>query len=431
MHRNSPGRWRRALLGLAGAALMGCAPTVTPGDVGTGGGGTGGGGTGGGGGGGTGGGGSGGDVGGGTAVVWQQVAKLTAPDAAAQDAFGTTVAISDDTLIVGASNHNNRTGAAYVYTRAGTSWFLQSEVTATDAVASSDFGIAVALSGDTAVVGASGVGSTIPFLTQSGAAYVFERTGSQWSQQQRLALSDRQSFDYFGNAVAIDGDTALVGAFGRQASAGAAYAFMRTGSTWSQQAQLAEVDSGGTDWFGSAVALAGDTAVVGAHEQKSGTGAAYVFTRVGSAWSQQQKLLAPDAAPTDSFGQAVGLSGDTVVIGAPGTNDQSGQAHVFVRDGTIWTLQQTLTADNGTFGREFGYAVGVDGDTLVVGTPKSSTVFVFTRNGTTWSRQQALVPARGESYGISAGISQNAIVGGANANGDQGLNSGAAYVFQP
>jgi len=251
-----------------------------------------------------------------------EVAKLVASDAQANDNFGGSVAVSGDTAVIGAYSEatgGSDAGAAYVFTRSGGAWTQQAKLLASDAQANDYFGYSVAVSGDTAVIGAYAEdtgGST------AGAAYVFTRTGGSWTQQAKLMASDAQASDFFGASVAVSGDTAVIGAY-REATggstAGAAYVFTRTGGSWTQQAKLMASDAQGNDFFGASVAVSGDTAVIGAYSEDTGgsdAGAVYVFTRSGGAWTQQAKLLASDAQSSDQFGFSVAVSGDTAVIGA-------------------------------------------------------------------------------------------------------------------
>ena len=157
-----------------------------------------------------------------------------------------------------------------------------------------------------------------------GSAYVFVRSGGVWSQQQKLEASDAAADDRFGFSVAISGETVVVGAPGDDGAAGidqgSAYVFVRSGGVWSQQQKLLASDAAADDDFGSSVAISGETVVVGAPWDDDATGfyqgSAYVFVRSGGVWSQQQKLLASDAAGGDAFGFSVAISGETVVVGA-------------------------------------------------------------------------------------------------------------------
>jgi hypothetical protein len=177
----------------------------------------------------------------------------------------------------------------------------QAKLTASDGAAGDSFGSSVALSGDTALVGApyDDVGAN----TDQGSAYVFVRSGATWSQQAKLIASDGAAYDYLGASVALSGDTALVGAHWNEIGAnfdqGSAYVFVRSGTTWSQQAELTAADGTTWDSFGHSVALSGDTALVGANWDDTCQGSAYAFVRSGATWNQQAKLTASDGAASD------------------------------------------------------------------------------------------------------------------------------------
>ena len=302
-------------------------------------------------------------------LLWSQQAKLIPTDAAEDDNAGFSVALDGDTAVIGAPYHDKR-GAVYVFVRSGTTWTQQAKLTASDGASYDAFGIAVAISGDTVVIGATGDDDN---GSSSGSAYVFVRNGTTWTQTAKLTASDGTESDYFGRAVAIVGDTVLIGATDDTHSnitrAGSAYVFVRSGPTWSQQAKLTASDPGAYDRFGYAVALDGDTALVGAHQDNDSgadSGSAYVFVRSGTTWSQQAKLTASDAATGDFFGHAVALSGDTALIGAyradSGGTDR-GVAYVFVRNGTTWSQQTKLTAGDAADKDQFGTAVALSGTT--------------------------------------------------------------------
>ena len=334
--------------------------------------------------------------------------QLTAGDGAAGDFFGASVAISGATAVVGAPNDdvaaNADQGSAYVFTRSGSTWTPQQKLTAADGAAYGSFGVTVAISGDTVVIGA-----TTDNLAQ-GSAYVFTRSGSTWSQQgNKLTAGDGAAGDRFGNGVAISGDTVVVGAgghtVGENLGQGSAYVFTRSGSTWSQQQKLTAADGAANDYFGNAVAISGDTVVVGAYGDGEDTnesqGSAYVFTRSGSTWSQQRKLTAGDGAANDYFGLSVAVSGDTVVVGAPwkivGVKADQGSAYVFTRSGGTWSRQAKLTAADG---RLFGHSVAIAGATVVAGAFLDNVAFqgctyVYTRSGARWSRHERVTAADG------------------------------------
>ena len=302
-------------------------------------------------------------------ATWSLQAELTG-----DGYFGRSVAISGDTLVVGAPYRNNQSGGAYVFVRSGATWSQQAYLEASDPAALDWFGTSVAISGDTVVVGADGKGL--------GGAYVFVRDGVAWSQQTCLTGSS----DYFGQSVAISGNTIVVGSCSTEGTYGAAYVFVRDGATWSPQATLTRpYTSGEYSWFGSSVAISGDTVAVGAHGEDSvayNSGAAFIFERDGTTWSQQAYLKAPTVKPYDAFGYALAVSGDTLVVGAAyesssatGVNgDQTdhsapnaGAAYVFVRDGTTWVQKAYLKASNTEADDNFGYSVAVSGGTVVAG----------------------------------------------------------------
>ena len=293
-------------------------------------------------------------------TVWNQQARLTAADGASGDLFGHKVALSGDTVVVGATFDDTpagvNAGSAYVFIRSGTVWTQQAKLTAADGASDDRFGSAVALSADTVVVGANG--DATPAGRNVGSAYAFTRRGALWTQQAKLTASDGEPDDLFGSRVALSGDTVLVGAYVDDTPAGAdsgsAYVFIRSGTVWSQQAKLIAGDGAPGDWFGISVALSGDTALVGAFLDSTqagmAAGSAYVFTRSGTSWSQQAKISAGDGAAEDLFGVSVALSGDTALVGAyvddtpAGVN--AGSAHIFARRGTSWTQQAQFTADS-------------------------------------------------------------------------------------
>ena len=307
--------------------------------------------------------------------------KITAADGGALDQFGFSVGISGDTLVVGAfldaADGNFEQGSAYVFTRNGGVWAERAKLSARDGGARDEFGFGVAISGETIAVGSrkSDVGGN----EDQGLVSIFERAGSGWTESARLTASSAEAGDLFGHAVAIHGDTLLVGAplvdVGPYASYGAAYVFVRAGNSWSQQAILQATDGFTADFFGGTVAIDADTAVVGVSFHDAGgnpnQGAVYVFVRHGSSWVQQAKLTAPDGASNDRFGFAVALGGDTAVVGSygndVGTNANQGSVYVFVRQQGTWTQRSKLAAaDGGTFDN-LGYSVAISGETIVAG----------------------------------------------------------------
>src|SRR5215475_8513303 len=309
--------------------------------------------------------------------------KLTGLGGAANDYFGTAVAFSGNTVVIGAPDNNGMEddkGSAYVFTRNGATWTLQQKLTAQDGAANSGFGFSVAISGDTVVIGA--LLNDIGASRDQGSAYVFTRSGAVWTQQQQLTAHDGAANDSLGGSVAISGDTVVVGEnidkVGANEGHGSAYVFTRSGTVWTQQQKLIADDGAEGDQFGRSVAISGDTLVVGAPFGDIGgnfrQGSAYVFTRSGAVWTLQQKLRADDGEAGDFFGLAVALNGATLVVGA--VNDHiggnvgalgQGSAYVFSRSGAVWTQRQKLIADDGAADDRFGSAVAFSGDTVVIG----------------------------------------------------------------
>jgi hypothetical protein len=251
--------------------------------------------------------------------TWSLQQELTESDEDTSDNFGSSVAVSGTTAVIGAYGkdiaHPGQ-GAAYVYVQSNDTWSLQKELTASDAASDGEFGYAVAVSGTTVVIGAPDQ----PFEGNlyQGAAYVFVQSNGIWTQQAELTAVDGRAYDIFGNSVAVNGTTAVVGA----TYIGAAYVFVQNGSTWSLQKELT-----GGEGFGASVAVSGATAVIG-----SGI-SAYVFVQSNGTWSQQQELNASDGASSDDFGLSVAVDGMTALIGAPYHtvvhNNSQGAAYVF------------------------------------------------------------------------------------------------------
>jgi hypothetical protein len=425
---------------------------------------------------------------------WQRTYRLTlrraaqlaqyaygkASNTSAYDDFGYSVALSGDTLAVGAiyedraaqgvdgnqaDDSATNSGAVYVFRRTGMSWQQEAYLKASNTGAGDQFGISVALSGDTLGVGANfeasaarGVGGNQAdnSAANSGAVYVFRRSGTIWQQEAYLKASNTGGGDVFGCRVALSGDTLAVGAVGEASAAqgvggneadnsatdsGAVYVFRRTGTAWQQEAYVKASNTGTGDRFGYSVALSGDTLAVGAiYEDSSAqgvggsqvdnstgsSGAVYVFQRTGTAWEQEAYVKASNTGAGDEFGHSVALSGDTIGVGAyledsaaqgVGGNQadnaalDSGAVYVFRRTGTAWQQEAYLKASNASANDRFGYSVALSGDTLAVGAygedsaaqgvgddqvggsaTNSGAVYVFRYAGTAW-QQEAYVKA--------------------------------------
>lgn len=323
---------------------------------------------------------------------WVQQAKLVPADIGKYDEFGQSVAVSGDTVVVGSWADRipgrGEAGSAYVFVRTGTTWTEQAKLVAPDGAAFDSFGISVAVDGNTSVVGTAG--DKVGAVFGAGSAYVFARVGVTWTLQIKLLAPDRAKDDYFGNAVAMDGNTVLVGSASDSTAtgnnSGSAYVFVRSGASWTSQAKLTPPDGVKNGFFGTSVAVDGGTAVVGDEPYgRQRPGSAYVFVRSGTAWTQQARLTAADGLAANEFGWAVDVSGRTVVVGAYGDDPGgfwSGSAYVFTRSGTRWTQREKLIAPDPAERDQFGQAVAVEAGTVVIGAlghGGNGSVFVYRR----------------------------------------------------
>jgi hypothetical protein len=392
-----------------------------------------------------------------TGSAWAEEAYLRtstgAPlDGAPGDRFGYSVCASGGTAVVGAYQDdvgaNVDQGSAYVFVRTGTTWGQQGKLTASDGAPSDRFGCSVSVSGDTAVVGAyqDDVGAN----TDQGSAYVFFRTGITWAQQAKLTASDGAALHLFGTSVSVSGDTVLAGAPATSTGlGGAAYAYVRTGTTWAQQGKLGSSSATG-DRVGFSVSVSGDNALVGAPGDDVfwvDQGSVWVFARSGTTWAQTTGLLSY-ADTGDYFGSSVSLSGNTALVGTPGDdapNVDQGSAEVFVWNGAPggpWSQQAHLTASDGLAADAFGSSVSVSGDTAVVGAnsddvagkANQGSVYLFVRSGAAWTQQPPLTPTdglAGDFFGTSVSVSGDTVVCG-SPSADPGSNAdqGSAYVFR-
>ena len=309
--------------------------------------------------------------------------ELLADDGAFSDEYGLSVALNGDTVVVGSRRDQDNgvdSGSAYVYVRDNGVWTEEAKLLPIDGSAEDLFGHSVSISGDTALIGAWRDDDN---GDDSGSAYVFVRSGGVWMEEAKLSPSDGDAGDFFGWTGVIHGDTAIIGAFGDDelgTDSGSAYVFVRNGTVWTEQDKLVPVDGAGGDLFGKAVVVAGDTAVVGSRwDDVSGenSGSAYVFERNGTSWNEQAKLVPDDGQAFDVFGRDVWLSGDTTVIGAPtadGLAPDTGAAYVFVRSGNDWEQQAKLQADDGAQGDVFGKSVTISGDMALISSPKGEIV---------------------------------------------------------
>lgn len=413
--------------------------------------------------------------------------KASRPDA--EDHFGWAVAISGDTLVVGslyedsaaggvdgnqADNGVSDSGAAYVFVRRDGRWQQEAYLKAEKPVEDEFFGVNVAISGDTIAVGAchsSPWGNTTP---HAGSVYVFERSGGRWSQSARLTGSPGDSQDMFGWGLALQGDVLAVGAPYDSTGVtlgGAVFVFERANGQWSTGKRLEAKEPAQDAMLGFSVALDADTLVAGAMEDSQldpstgGPGSAYVFVRQGDDWLEQEQLRAPQPTDGASFGFSVAVRGDTLAIGAPYANlvrsTPAGEAHVFERQGGSWSSVASFQALVPGRSDGFGGSVALGDDTLIVGAPGDSTVlrdgmpedsptrtgavYVMGKQTGRWAHSVFIqasnaraedqfgwdVALDGDTFGVGADTEQSS---GMGVDGDQTsanlAASGAVYVFR-
>lgn len=268
---------------------------------------------------------------------WEQEAKLTASDADHCDEFGYSVAVEDDVILVSGWLDDDifiNSGSVYVFRFNGASWVEETKLRAGDPGTSDEFGRSVALDGDVVVIGSFRDNDD---GLDSGSTYVFRYDGATWMQETKITASDAATDDRFGFSVAVSSDLVLIGAYrddDRGESSGSAYFFRKVENTWVEEAKVTASDGATDDWFGFAVALTGETAVIGAplnDERAGNAGATYVFTNLSGSWTETAKLLASDLATSDRLGVSVAASGSIAASGAPSVADgkQPGAAYLF------------------------------------------------------------------------------------------------------
>jgi hypothetical protein len=321
---------------------------------------------------------------------WSEQAKLTASDGANNDYFGSANSIDGEYVISGAYMDDGM-GSAYVFKRSGSTWSEHDKLMASDGVYADTFGGSVSISGDRVIIGACGDDDNGFY---SGSAYVFKNSGSSWFEETKLLASDGVAGDYFGGSVSICAEYGIIGApydDDKGTDSGSAYIFIRSGNTWTEQAKLTALDGAIDDYFGFSVDIDGEYAIIGApYDDDNGadSGSAYIFKRSGTTWSQEAKILASDGATEDYFGLRISISGEYIISGASRDDDfgsNSGSAYIFKRTGTTWAEEAKLLASDGASADFFGYTVGIDRDRAIIG---------------------------------------------AHGNGDLGTGSGSAYIFK-
>lgn len=394
--------------------------------------------------------------------AWAQLAELTPTNRVNQDWFGVSVAVSGNTVVVGAFDANiEKTGTAYVFVKPSSGWGNMTQTaTLTPSDGGEGFGTSVAISGNTIIVGAANASNQYPqtqypqyFAPQTqgpGAAYIFVKPASGWrdmTETAKLTASDGAGGDAFGYNVSISGNTAAVGALFAHGGAGAVYVFVKPAKGWSKMTQTAELtasDSSTFDNMGS-VAISGSTVVTGAYGHNNFTGAAYVFVKPSTGWKDMtQTAEFSNAKANEIYGFSVITDGKTAIVGAVGAQQGIGAAYVYVKPQHGWKntskFTAKLTASSSSQVSGLSQGISISGKTIVLGAPGTTVgsnsgqgaVLVYLRPKTGWKTTSKFAAeltasdgAATDNLGVSAAVNGSTIVGGATKSGPPG----EAYVF--
>jgi hypothetical protein len=426
------------------------------------------------------------------AQTWDQIIKECASDRSTGSLYGYSVSISGDYAIVGALsedfddeglNRKVNAGAAYILKNIDGTWTEVQKIVASDRSAFDYFGCSVAISGDYAMVGANmedenSIGND--YLFNSGSVYLFYNNAGVWSETQKLVSSDREFDDYFGSAISMSGDVAIIGVYLEDknpmgldslANSGSAYIFINNSGTWIQQQKLVASDRSAADYFGRAVSVDGDYAIIGAYaedEDASGgatqleSGSAYIFKNTSGTWSQVQKIVASDRAGADFFGYSVAISGNYAIIGAynedenesnTATLENAGSAYIFENVVNVWTQVNKITNSDRNSGDQFGYSVSISGDYAIVGANlededvfqlnnmhSAGSAYLYKNDAGNWIETQKIVPQDRQDndlFGAAVAIRGNtAILCALQQDYDEAgggsieIEAGAVYFFE-
>jgi hypothetical protein len=360
-------------------------------------------------------------------LFWGREYRLEANDAAELDQFGYSVSLVERRALVGAYGESLYRGAAYVYARDAAGWIHEQKLFAGDGVEGDSFGWSVSLDGDRLLVGA------YAHDAGRGAAYVFVRNGNEWIEEQKLVAGDGVEGDQFGWSVSLSRDRALVGAFARESSRGAAYVFRLSGGAWVEEQTLVLSQGREGDMLGYSVSLHESLALVGSLGRAEMRGSASLFTVDGGAWAETTELVASDGAAGDQFGVAVSLVPPRALVGAYSDDEYVGAAYLFSESDGTFLEEQKLTASDGAPGHRFGNAVSLGPDHALVATYSSDdargAVYSFARLDGAFLERQKLVASDGltsDFFGWSVALAEDGVLVGAHYDD---VLRGAAYVY--
>ena len=423
---------------------------------------------------------------------WDQVVKAVASDRATNDRFGYSVSISGDYAIVGAYYEDNNAtggqflenaGAAYILRNNSGTWTVVQKIVAADRAADDEFGTSVAISGDFAIVGAPKKTATVGFELNSaaGAAYIFKNTAGTWSQLQKIVASDRETGDEFGYSVAISENYVIIGApyedeyvngLSPASNKGSAYIYTKGETVWMDGQKIVGNSVGNGDNFGWSVGISDDYAVIGTPRESqiasggggilTDAGSTYIFRKFSSgSWTEMQRINASDKGAGDEFGTSVSISGDYVIVGAPledhnatgGANlNSAGSAYIFEREVGTWTQMNKIVASDRAASDMFGVSVSISGDYAIIGAynedhdqtggntlNNSGSAYIFKNTSGNWIEENKIVASdRGDSdlFGYSVAISEDYAIAGAYQESENAIGgntlfyAGSTYVFK-
>jgi len=374
--------------------------------------------------------------------------RLISDDIAAEDYFGSAVAVSGDYAIIGAcydDENGENSGSAYIFHNNGETWEQYQKITASDGQTNDFFAITVTISGDYAFV------NSLWGNNYAGKVYVFYNDAGTWTETSILIASDGEAEDFFGTSMSISGDYAIIGAYGNDDSgseSGSAYIFYNDEGIWTETTKLTAFDGNENDRFGISVGIYDDYAIIGADgsANNSGTnsGTAYIFYNNLGNWEQTQQIESLDAVLGDQFGTSVSMSGEYAAIGADYKSDDgtwSGAAYVFHDNSGIWEQNTKLTASDAGTQKHFGNSIEIAGDILIVGsngniafTPYiAGSAYMFKKILGSWQETailQASDIANEDQFAYVVDFSDDFAFVGSPRNDTNYEDAGAVYVYE-
>lgn len=356
--------------------------------------------------------------------------KVLPDDGVADDQFGAAISLWDNYALVGAPTQNSNIGAVYIFENINGTWTQQSTLSASDGVANDVFGATIVMTETYAFISAYGVNSN------TGAVYVFERSGDTWTEIDKLEADDGQANSVFGTSLAISGDYLAIGALYGNGTSGAVYVFQQSGGVWTQHSKLVASDFVQADFFGQAVAISESKIVVGAPASNQ-TGAAYIFELSEGIWSEQSKL---EGETNDLFGFAVGIYGEQIIVGAP-DHEGTGAVLIHEHDGVSWVEKEELTPWGDTQNSSYGIPLVITDDKMMVGAngydisnSHAGAAYIYNYTNESWQLETQFIPADPSfepRMGTALALSDDFALVGAVNDSENGTAAGAVYTYCP